>query len=164
MQDQTLRFPMTKVTASHLSAVWNTLIERLDVSEMFSVGFWFLEQIGKDATKDLGLCYCFVGVYRKNPSQVAFPFFLPSLIFVKSLHRWPRSCIKRLFWGSLLGTRNASGSSQAHFPLHQSRWTLSKSLCMSEDWLNWELTMCLWQERSLHCLDLVSWRELQESR
>lgn len=136
VQEQTLRFPMTKVSASHISTVWNTLIERLDVSEMFSVGFWFLEQIGKDASKDLGLCYCFVGVYRKNPSQVPTKYTKSLSNLAKSLLRWPRSCIKRLFWGSQPGSKNASGSSPVPFPPPRPHWIPSRSPCTPGDCLN----------------------------
>lgn len=71
LQEQTLKYPMSRVCAERAGQLWSHLLDRLDESDRFSAGFWFLEQLGGgSAAKDLGMVQCFQAIYFHHTASV----------------------------------------------------------------------------------------------
>jgi len=70
LQQLSTTFVFGRIAAAKLVSLWNSLLERLDNTEIFSISFWFLEQLGKNPDKDLGLTQCFISLFLGNYSYV----------------------------------------------------------------------------------------------
>lgn len=77
-----LRFPLSRPSAWALSNKWTKLIEEFskgsekDKLEFFTVGFWFVEEVGKHGEhKDSGLGQCFTYLVRNFHTDKTVQFF-----------------------------------------------------------------------------------------
>lgn len=72
MREATLKHSLSRLAAEHLAERWLLRLREADASELFTTAFWFLEQIGRDLSRDLGLLQCFTIIFSHHTASVIF--------------------------------------------------------------------------------------------
>lgn len=66
-----MKHPLSPLAAEHMAGRWLVALQEADASELFTIAFWFLEQISKDPARDLGLLQCFTHIFAHHTTSVS---------------------------------------------------------------------------------------------
>ncbi len=75
LEERTLRHPLNRITVRAAAKRWLDFIGNSikdEKFEIFTIGFWFLEQIGVHQSKDYGLALIFSIIYSNYPTFVLY--------------------------------------------------------------------------------------------